>query len=142
MIDTVSKTFFLEDMDDPVAINMFSNSSLYELFNDENISDNLETDEDIYGDDIDEEEFFDDIMQDTSTSQIDIDVDEDIKALLKAKSEKSGIPYEYLLGTFLRENTKDGTMWFGETWVKSCVNKWNEGNHTDLLNHLLIYLLI
>ena len=79
MIDTVSKTFFLEDMDDPVAINMFSNSSLYELFNDENISDNLETDEDIYGDDIDEEEFFDDIMQDTSTSQIDIDVDEDIK---------------------------------------------------------------
>ena len=79
MIDTVSKTFFLEDMDDPVAINMFSNSSLYELFNDENIADNLETDEDIYGDDIDEEEFFDDIMQDTSTSQIDIDVDEDIK---------------------------------------------------------------
>ena len=79
MIDTVSKTFFLEDIDDPVAINMFSNSSLYELFNDENIADNLETDEDIYGDDIDEEEFFDDIMQDTSTSQIDIDVDEDIK---------------------------------------------------------------
>ena len=79
MIDTVSKTFFLEDMDDPVAINMFSNSSLYELFNDENIADNLETDEDIYGDNIDEEEFFDDIMQDTSTSQIDIDVDEDIK---------------------------------------------------------------
>ena len=79
MIDTVSKTFFLEDMDDPVDINMFSNSSLYELFNDENIADNLETDEDIYGDDIDEEEFFDDIMQDTSTSQIDIDVDEDIK---------------------------------------------------------------
>ena len=79
MIDTVSKTFFLEDMDDPVAINMFSNSSLYELFNDENIADNLETDEDIYGDDIDEEEFFDDIMQDRSTSQIDIDVDEDIK---------------------------------------------------------------
>lgn len=79
MIDIVSKTFFLEDMDDPVAINMFSNSSLYELFNDENIADNLETDEDIYGDDIDEEEFFDDIMQDTSTSQIDIDVDEDIK---------------------------------------------------------------
>lgn len=79
MIDTVSKTFFLEDMDDLVAINMFSNSSLYELFNDENIADNLETDEDIYGDDIDEEEFFDDIMQDTSTSQIDIDVDEDIK---------------------------------------------------------------
>ena len=79
MIDTVSKTFFLEDMDDPIAINMFSNSSLYELFNDENIADNLETDEDIYGDDIDEEEFFDDIMQDTSTSQIDIDVDEDIK---------------------------------------------------------------
>ena len=58
---------------------MFYNSSLYELFNDENIADNLETDEDIYGDDIDEEEFFDDIMQDTSTSQIDIDVDEDIK---------------------------------------------------------------
>ena len=79
MINTVSKTFFLEDMDDPVAINMFSNSSLYELFNDENIADNLETDEDIYGDDIDKEEFFDDIMQDTSTSQIDIDVDEDIK---------------------------------------------------------------
>ena len=79
MIDTVSKTFFLEDIDEPVAINMFSNSSLYELFNDENIADNLETDEDIYGDDIDEEEFFDDIMQDTSTSQIDIDVDEDIK---------------------------------------------------------------
>ena len=79
MIDTVSKTFFLEDMDDPVAITMFSNSSLYELFNDENIADNVETDEDIYGDDIDEEEFFDDIMQDTSTSQIDIDVDEDIK---------------------------------------------------------------
>ena len=66
-------------MDDPVAINMFSNSSLYELFNDENIADKIETDEDIYGDDIDEEEFFDDIMQDTSTSQIDIDVDEDIK---------------------------------------------------------------
>ena len=66
-------------------------------------------------------------------------VDEDIKALLKAKSEKSGIPYEYLLGTFLRENTKDGTMWFGETWVKSCVNKWNEGNHTDLNNFFAGY---
>ena len=72
MIDTVSKTFFLEDMDDPVAINMFSNSSLYELFNDENIADNLETDEDIYGDDIDEEEFFDDIMQDTSFGKIEL----------------------------------------------------------------------
>ena len=66
-------------------------------------------------------------------------VDEDIKALLKTKSEKSGIPYEYLLGTFLRENTKDGTMWFGETWVKSCVNKWNEGNHTDLNNFFAGY---
>lgn len=80
MIDAaVSDTFFLEDVEDPVAINMFSNSSLYDLFNDENIADNLETDEDLYGVDIDLDDFIDDIVGTTSLSIIDQDVDEDIE---------------------------------------------------------------
>lgn len=59
-------------------------------------------------------------------------INKDIENILRKEAEKAGLPYEYVLGTFLRENTKDGTTWFGETWIKSCVSEYNKGKTTNL----------
>ena len=76
----ISDTFFLEDYEDPVAVNMFVNSSNYELFNDENIASEIDDDLLLF-DSVNEssEELFDDYMSNSSTSIIDTTIDEEIE---------------------------------------------------------------
>lgn len=78
MIDNmVSDSFFLEDVEDPIATNMFVNSSLYELLNDDVVGDSLfrhsSDGEDDYAN-----TFFDDCMTGCSISLIDTEVDKDL----------------------------------------------------------------
>lgn len=63
-------------------------------------------------------------------------VNENVKALIAAKAKESGISYEYLLGTFIREgvDTK-GTTYFGNSYIGLCINNWNKGNK-EPLNYL------
>ena len=65
-------------------------------------------------------------------------VNEAVRKLIKKKAEETGLSYEYLLGTFLREGTyEDGSIYFGNTYVASCVKMWNNGNTTPLNNFFL-----